>query len=110
MADYGAFHAAILRILVPPGPGASALFASTSQGALGAGAAASAGVIERNTVPMGMAVSGVAHLCAAHPAWCKSVHCVACLGRVGLRLLLASGLQRAFASSHSACVRRAPEG
>jgi threonine/homoserine/homoserine lactone efflux protein len=91
IADYGAFCAAVLLFLALPGPGTFCLLASTGQGGLRAGAAATAGLIAGDQVLLWLAVAGVAALLAANPLWFKAVQYLgaAYLAWIGLRLLLA---------------------
>lgn len=91
ISDYGAFCASILLFLALPGPGTLALLTSTSQGGLGAGAAATLGVIVGDQVLLWLAVGGVAALLAAHPIGFHAVQVGGAiyLGWLGLRLLSA---------------------
>lgn len=67
ISDYGAFCGAIVLFLMLPGPGTYTLLASTAQGGLRAGAAATLGIIVGDQILLWMAVGGVAALLAAHP-------------------------------------------
>ncbi len=91
IADYGAFCAAILLLLVLPGPGTFALLSSTAKGGFRAGAAATVGLLLGDQLLLWLAVAGVAALLAAHPATFKAVQYAgaAYLAWIGLRLLLA---------------------
>ncbi|MGE4240106.1 LysE family transporter [Ramlibacter sp.] len=91
VADYGAFVAAILIFLAIPGPGNLALITSTGKGGVGAGLAATLGIIVGDQVLMWAAVAGVATLLVTYPA---AFHAVQWLGAaylawLGLRMLLA---------------------
>lgn len=91
--DLGAFCAAVLLFLALPGPGTFALLASTGQGGLRGGAAATLGLIVGDQVLLWLAVAGVAAVLAAHPLAFKAVQYAgaAYLGWIGLKLLLARG-------------------
>jgi leucine efflux protein len=65
--DYWAFVLAVIIFLAIPGPGNLALVTSTSQGRLGAGFAATAGLIAGDQILMWLAVAGVAALLATYP-------------------------------------------
>lgn len=91
IADYGAFCTAIVLFLALPGPGTFCLLASTGQGGLRGGAAATGGLILADQVLLWLAVAGVAALLAAHPVWFKAVQYMgaAYLAWIGLRLISA---------------------
>ncbi|MEZ5702414.1 MAG: LysE family transporter [Burkholderiaceae bacterium] len=68
IADYGAFVAAIVLFMLVPGPGNLAIVASTSQGGVKGGFAATLGIIVGDQVLIWAALAGVAALLAAYPA------------------------------------------
>ena len=84
IADYGAFVAAIVLLLLVPGPGNLALITSTSKGGVRGGLAATLGVIAGDQVLMWAAVAGVAALLATYPA---AFHAVQWLGAAYLAWL-----------------------
>jgi len=91
IADYPAFVAAVIVLLMIPGPGTLALITSTGKGGLRCGFACTFGVIAGDQVLMWLAVAGVAALLSAYPT---AFHAVQWLGAaylawLGARMLLA---------------------
>ena len=91
VADYGAFVAAVIVVLLIPGPGNLALVTSTGKGGVRGGLGATFGVIAGDQVLMWLAVAGVATLLTAYPAAFKAVQWAgaAYLAWLGVKMLLA---------------------
>ncbi|MDR2128052.1 MAG: LysE family transporter [Burkholderiaceae bacterium] len=91
ISDYGAFVAAILLLLVIPGPCNLAMLSATAQGGLRGGLASTLGIMAGDQVLLWCAVAGLAALLKAHPATFAAVQWAGALylAFLGLRLLLA---------------------
>lgn len=91
ISDYWAFVAAVLVFLALPGPGTFTLLTATAKGGLGAGTAATVGLIAGDQVLMWLAAAGVAAVLQANEALFKALQYVgaAYLVWIGIKLLLA---------------------
>ena len=96
IADHGAFVAAIVLFMLIPGPGNLAIVASTSQGGVKGGFAATLGIIVGDQILIWAALAGVAALLAAYPTafhlaqWMGAAY----LAWLGFKLLLSKADQQ----------------